>query len=345
MSATIEILDSQPTVILGSNSTANATDAQAQSQAAVSAAIDQTARLNSLANQVASLANAGNMNSLGGIPVLGLSLDVPPPPAAVTAALNATASNSTNSTGGGSAGSAFTPIAPITVVFPSATPTVTPSQAPTPSQTLSLGASPSTTSTATSTASATPSSTTLFDTATAASSASTTPLSSGALAGIVIGCVVAVGLAVAILFFSRPRRTLKVTPSDEGDAARPGDAAGAAPALDPTNMEREPGVTSVTVFKTPKPGAGGFDLLKGPELAHAGSAVDLRAPRRSSNCDLEPVVHAEAAPAPSAPPGPTRLSPPRPGDEALAASAPHLESPAAANGIVAAAAAQRSLPV
>ena len=89
----------------------------------------------------------------------------------------------------------------------------------------------------------------------------------------------------------------------------------------------------------------GQPRCEGPELAAASSALDLRAPRRSSNCDLEPVMHAEAAAAPPAPTGPARLSPPKAGDEALAASAPHLESPAAANGIVAAAAAQRSLPV
>lgn len=360
VSATIEILDSQPTVILGSNSTTagNATASAVQSQAAVSAAIDQTARLNSLANQVASLANAGNMNSLGGIPVLGLTLDVPPPPAAVTAALNATASS--NSTGGGSVVPAFTPIAPITIVFPSVSSTMTPSQAPSPSQTLSVGASPSTSSTATSTATASPSSTTLLNAA-AASSTAASPLSSGAVAGIIIGCVVAVGLAAALFFFSRPRRALKVTPSDEGDAARPAQSdSNAVPALDPTNLEREPTLTHVTVFKTPKPGAGGFDLLKGPRSSAAAAvaaptapAPDLRAPRRSSNCDLEPVVHpavaASAPPEPSAPPAlsarggapsaraaPTaRLSPPKAGEEALAASAPHLESPA--NGIVAAA--------
>lgn len=345
----VEISDSQPTVLLGNTtSTDNGTTTSTTSDAVLADAAAQSARLSSLAASIATLANAGGLQTIGDLQVLAADVSVPPPPASVAtyiAAVN-NATNTTNATGGSSG---TTVVPPIVFAFPtpstslSSSVSLTATQAATPTQTLSVGASPSQTATVTrtasQTASATPTPSQTASTLVAAASgvaASTVVLSSGAVAGIVIACVVVVALIAALVFLLRPMRRLKVVPSDEPQPVALADST--APARDPSDaLEREQTLTThVTIVPTPKAGA-------------ARSTFDLKIPRRGSNCDLAPVNHQsiETAPLPS---GPASLSSaqamraPAPALPPLSlgqdGTAPHIDSPAAANGIVAAASAR-----
>lgn len=115
-------------MILGGNSTAgalggNETDPSAQE--AVLAAAEQYERLRRLAESIIDLANAGNLSSIGDIPVLGLDVDLPPLSGSVADFINA-ANNGTNATN--------TTLPPVIFEFPSVSSTQSPSYSFTASQ-------------------------------------------------------------------------------------------------------------------------------------------------------------------------------------------------------------------
>jgi hypothetical protein len=226
---TVEIADSEPTVVSDPNG--NSTSAAQVAAAAVA----QSNRLSALASAITALASSGGMSTIGGIPVTGLSL-VPPPPVPGSVAAAQEASNPA-SDGGAPVVIPVVSATPSVSISDSATPTLsltasnTATQSPSVSFTASRGASSSQTRSKSTSQSRTPSPSSSSSVlpaggaAAGASASSSSDLSSGAIAGIAIGGVAVCGVLVAVILLARAgpgSKHGKVAPSPERAAGYEG---------------------------------------------------------------------------------------------------------------------------